>query len=103
MTAKIETEFIFETNIYFISAQKIATFVAIGKLLQYRTLDEIRWNPHLRGCQQAHEPLKCVLGDIKAGVGDTKAGEELGNSWACFLFGSEFHHLNLLHISFFCY
>lgn len=38
MTAKIETEFIFETNIYFISAQKTLTFLAISKLL-----DTILW------------------------------------------------------------
>lgn len=42
MTAKIETEFMFETNIYFISAQKAVTFLAISKLLQYHTSDEIR-------------------------------------------------------------
>lgn len=38
MTAKIETEFIFETNTYFTSAQKTLTFLAISKLL-----DTILW------------------------------------------------------------
>lgn len=69
MTAKIETEFIFETNIYFISSQKTVTFLDISKLLQYHTVDEIRWNPHLCRSQKAHKPLKHVLGDTKLGVG----------------------------------
>lgn len=38
MTAEIETEFIFETNIYFVSAQKTLIFLAIGKFL-----DTILW------------------------------------------------------------
>lgn len=42
MTANIETEFIFETNIYFTSAQKTVTFLAVSKLLEYHTLHEIR-------------------------------------------------------------
>lgn len=69
MSAKIETEFIFETNIYFISSQKTVTFLAISKLLQYHTVDEIRWNPHLRRSQLAHKPLRHILGDTKVGVG----------------------------------
>lgn len=91
MTAKIETEFIFETNIYFISAQKTVTFLAISKLLQYHTSDEIRWNPHLCRCQEAYKPFKHILGDIKVGW-------ELCNSCAIFLFVSEFHFFILLHV-----
>lgn len=63
MTANIETEFIFETNIYFTSAQKTVTFLAVSKSLEYHTLHEIRWNAELCRCQQAHEPLKHSLWD----------------------------------------
>lgn len=69
MTAKIETEFIFETNIYFTSAQKTVTFLAISKSLEYPTLDEIRWNPELCRCQQAYEPLKHSLWDTTGEAG----------------------------------
>lgn len=68
MTVKIEAKFIFETNIYFIFAQKIVTFLAISKLLQWHSSDEIRWNPHLCRCQQVHELLKHILGDTMEGM-----------------------------------
>lgn len=44
MTAEIETEFIFETNIYFVSAQKTDIF-GHGQVARYHTLgisDDIR-------------------------------------------------------------
>lgn len=69
MTAKIEAKFKFETNIYFISAQKTVTFLAISKLLKWHTSDEIRWNIYLCTCQQACEQLQHTIGDTVEGRG----------------------------------